>query len=263
MLKELLEYINTLKRPELITDDLGNRYLFNENAKQYSRIPLNASTERSVCNIESFAKVVKNVCSKFTGLNTTVIFKANGAKFYTDESLGQDQNIWMFDREYTLLWDVVKDLVRTVNKFTHRELLEKLESVRNYIIDFESLYQKLSKLRASKRISFASSPIFVDGENSGGYEWEQKIDANGSTEKATCPSKINFKGKIVRGSDAVYEFSININPVIDEENGRILFRICMPTIDLVLDQVREDEYQDFLKLIGDIADKKVLVLRDY
>lgn len=262
MLKELLEYINTLKRPELITDDLGNRYLFNEYSKRYERIPENAKQERTVCNIESFAKIVNHICSKYPDvINATVIFNERGAKLYTDESLKNDQDIWLFIREYTLLWQTIRNM--TEMEFSHKDLLEKLESVKNCILDFESLYQKLSKLRASKRISFASSPIFVEGENSGGYEWEQKIDANGSTEKATCPSRINFKGKIVRGSEAVYEFSININPVIDEEKGRILFRLCMPTIELVLDQVREDEYQDFLKLIGDIADKKVLVLRDY
>lgn len=261
MLQKAIDYIHSLLRPELLTDDYKNHYIYDGDNKIYRKIPKQEPQTRFLCNIESFAKVILSESS--TSSPKTVIFESYGANFYTNEELREEQDIWKFERKYTNLWNVIENLCKEYNnQLKHKELLDKLESIKSFVVGFENLYQTLGKLRASKRISFASSPIFTDGEQSGGYEWEQKIDSNGSTEKAHCPSKIRFKGKIVRGSSAEYEFEINLVPVIDEEQGRILFKCYMPTIDLVLDQVREDEYSDFIKLLGEEA-PKIRILRNY
>lgn len=257
MIPEVINAIKELKRPEIIKDELGNHYIYSDYNRKYERIPKNAKFERYICNIESFAKVVLSCFSP----RRCVIFEEDGATFYTDEDLKNDQDKWIFKRKFTNLWNVISELCYS-EPLKHRDLLNNLEAVKNSVIDFENLYQTLSKLKVNKKISFASSPVFEDGEQSGSYEWEQKIDANGSTEKARCPSCIRFKGKIVRGSQSTYEFSVNLVPVIDSEKGMLLFKIFMPTIDLVLDQVREDEQSDFIKLIGDEANK-LLILRNY
>lgn len=264
MLQKAIDYIHSLLRPELLDDKYGNHYIYDGNDRIYRRIKKQEPQTRHLCNIESFAQIVLESLKLMSpSLPRTVIFESYGANFYTNEELREEQDIWKFERKYTNLWYCVESLCKGYEtQFKHKELLDKLESIKSYVLDFENLYQTLSKLRASKRISFASSPIFTDGEQSGGYEWEQKIDSNGSTEKAHCPSKIRFKGKIVRGSSADYEFEINLVPVIDEEQGRIYFKCYMPTIDLVLDQVREDEYNDFIKLLGEES-KKLLILRNY
>lgn len=257
MIPEVINAIKELKRPEIIKDELGNHYIYSDYNRKYERIPKNAKFERYICNIESFAKVVLSYFSP----HRCVIFEEDGATFYTDEDLKNDQDKWIFKRKFTNLWNVISELCYS-EPLKHRDLLNNLEAVKNSVIDFENLYQTLSKLKVNKKISFASSPVFEDGEQSGSYEWEQKIDANGSTEKARCPSCIRFKGKIVRGSQSTYEFSVNLVPIIDSEKGMLLFKIFMPTIDLVLDQVREDEQSDFIKLIGDEANK-LLILRNY
>lgn len=258
MIPEIINSITELKRPELVKDELGNFYIYSDRTREYERIPKNAKFERYICNIESFAKVVLSTASS---LRRCVIFEEDGAIFYTNEELKDDQDKWIFKRKFTNLWDVVSELCDS-EPLKHRDLLNNLEAVKNSVIDFENLYQTLSKLKVNKKISFASSPVFEDGEQSGSYEWEQKIDANGSTEKARCPSCIRFKGKIVRGSQSTYEFSVNLVPIIDSERGILLFKIFMPTIDLVLDQVREDEQSDFIKLLGEEANR-VLILRNY
>ena len=257
MIPEVINAIKELKRPEIIKDELGNHYIYSDYNRKYERIPKNAKFERYICNIESFAKVVLSCFSH----HRCVIFEEDGATFYTDEDLKNDQDKWIFKRKFTNLWNVISELCYS-EPLKHRDLLNNLEAVKNSVIDFENLYQTLSKLKVNKKISFASSPVFEDGEQSGSYEWEQKIDANGSTEKARCPSCIRFKGKIVRGSQSTYEFSVNLVPIIDSERGMLLFKIFMPTIDLVLDQVREDEQSDFIKLIGDEANR-LLILRNY
>lgn len=261
MISEAVNVIKELKRPELVKDELGNHYIYSDRNRQYERIPKNIKFERRICNIESFAKVVQAEYNSSVAPKQCVIFEEDGATFFTDEDLKDDQNKWIFCRKFTNLWKIVSELCKS-DPLKHKDLLDKLESVKNSVVDFENLYQVLSKLRVNKKISFASSPVFEDGEQSGSYEWEQKIDASGATEKARCPSCIRFKGKIVRGSDSTYEFTVNLVPVIDSERGVLLFKIFMPTIDMVLDQVREDEQSDFIKLIGDIANH-ILILRNY
>lgn len=263
MIEKIISFIKSMKRPETIVDNYGNHYIYNDKDQCYEEIAINKARFHEVCNIEGFAKAVCFNFAKQIGkqVDPIVIFNEQGARLFTNDILGDNQDVWVFRRAYTSLWDTVIMLSRA-GELNHRDLLNKLESVKNYIVDFEQLYLKLSKLRASKKISFASNPIFTDGETSGAYEWEQKIDSD-HTEKASCPSRINFKGKIVRGSEAVYEFAVNLVPIIDEGNGKLLFKVFMPTIELVLDQVREDEYADFLRLIGDDVAKATLIVRNY
>lgn len=250
-----------VRRPEKITDDYGNHYIYNDGEKRYERVMKNKPNIHYVCNVESFAKAVRY--ERDITKDQIVIFRENGATLFTDELLGEEQNKWKFERKYTLLFMKVVSICRKEEPLTHKELLDELESVKNFIPDFEKLYQILSRLRISKKINFASNPIFTEGEQAGVYEWEQKVDANGPTVKAQCPSSIRFKGRLVVASKAEYEFYVNIIPVIDETNGRILFRLFMPTLELVLEQVREDEQKDFLELIGKECAEGLLILNDY
>ena len=249
-------------RSEKMTDDYGNHYIYNDGRKCYERVPKNRIKRHTVCNIESFSEAVTfNKNNHDSEIKPIVIFTESGAVLFCDERLDDDQDVWVFERKYTNLWNVVRFLIGKDN-LNHKDLLNKLESIKNYVINFEDLYLKLAKLRVNKKITFASSPVFEEGEQSGSYEWEQKV-SSGNTEKASCPSKISFRGKIVRGSEAVYDFDINLMPVIDEERGQILFKLFMPTAEFVLDQVREDEYSDFLQLIDEETKKATLILRDY
>jgi hypothetical protein len=264
MIQEIIAFVTGLQRPELI-DTQDGQYIYNDSKQSFERVPVNRPFNRTVCNVDSFAKAVLEEIRRdgedSEGFGMTVIFERAGAIFYTDDSIGIEQNKWSFDREFTLLWRVVEALC-SGQKFSHRALLDKLESVKIFIPGFENLYQVISKLRASKKVNFVSNPIFSDGEQAGQYEWEQKIDSNGTTEKAVCPSEIPFKGKIVRGSEIEYEFSLSITPVLDEEKGQILFSLSMPGFDMVLDQVREDEYQAFCDQVKEKA-KELLILRNY
>lgn len=263
MIKQIIDFITGLKRPETL-DYKGEGYIYNDNLKRYSRIEKNISFVRKVCNVDSFASVVleeiKRRNSDRCGAGMTVIFNSNGGTFYTNDELKQEQDEWIFDREFTYLWQTIKSIVSSA-PMSHRIFLDRLESVKIFIPGFEDLYYSLSKLKVSKKINFASNPIFSDGEQQGHYEWSQKIDTNGATEKAVCPADIPFKGKIVRGSEIEYEFSLAITPVLDEENGKILFSVSMPGIDMVMDQVREDEYKAFCEQVTDA--KELLILRNY
>jgi len=263
MIQTIIDFIIGLKRPELI-DTQDGQYLYRDSSKSYERVPLNRPYYRAVCNVDSFAKAVieevKRDGEDSDGSGMTVIFEQNGAKFYTDDTLKEEQNIWRFNREFTQLWEVVRKMA-SGQKMSHRQLLDAMESVKIYIPGFERLYQIISKLRASKKINFVSNPVFEDGEQAGSYQWEQKIDSSNSTEKAVCPSEIPFKGKIVRGSMIEYGFSLAVTPVLDDEKGQILFSLSMPGFDMVLDQVREDEYKAFLELVTDL--KELLILRNY
>ncbi|GAB1353165.1 hypothetical protein MASR1M12_18990 [Erysipelotrichia bacterium] len=265
MIKEVLQFISTLKRPELL-ETVNGQYLLNPAKKCYERVPAHRPFNRVVCNVDSFAKAVHEDVKRNPnipedkGFNRTVIFEKSGALFYTDDGMGAEQDVWKFEREFTQLWKVVSHLA-TGNKLSHRQLLDALESVKIYIPGFENLYQTISKLRASKKINFVSNPIFEDGEQAGSYQWEQKIDSNGATERAVCPSEIPFRGKIVRGSEIEYEFALSLTPVLDDEKGQILFSLSMPGFDMVLDQVREDEYNAFCTLIKPLSE--LLILRNY
>lgn len=263
MIKGIIEFITGLKRPELI-DTQDGQYIYNDSCKRFERVPVNRPFNRTVCNVDSFARAVleevKRDGEDSNGSGMSVIFGKNGAVFYTDDTLGSEQNLWVFDREFTHLWLVIQKLT-SGQKFAHRQLLDALESVKIFIPGFEKFYQVVSKLRASKKVQFVSNPIFQDGEQAGCFEWEQKIDSNGSTEKAVCPSEIPFRGKIVRGSEIEYEFALALTPILDEENGRILFSLSMPGLDMVLDQVREDEYVAFCELVKPLTE--LLILRNY
>ena len=59
MISEVINAIKELKRPEMIKDELGNHYIYSDYNRKYERIPKNAKFERYICNIESFAKVVR------------------------------------------------------------------------------------------------------------------------------------------------------------------------------------------------------------
>lgn len=260
MIREAFDLITGLSRKELIITRNGE-YIYSDADKSYRRVDVKPFV-RTVCNVDSFALVVLEEARRAknaTGDHMTVIFDESGADFYPADELAHEQDKWNFERRYTNLWKVIQKLVG--QKLNHRQLLDNLEAVKNCIPGFEKLYQTISKLRASKKIQFVSNPIFADGEQAGLFSWEQKIDSNGTTETAVCPSDISFKGKIVRGSEAEYEFGLSLTPQLDEENGRILFGISMPGYDMVLDQVREDEYQDFCKKIKDLTN--LLILRNH
>lgn len=263
MIKDIIEFVIGMKRPELLETQAG-QYLYSDSSQRYERVPKNRPFNREVCNVDSFAKAVleevKRDGEDSNGFGMTVIFEKNGATFFTDDCLGSEQNLWQFEREFTQLWKVVSHLA-TGSKHSHRQLLDAMESVKIFIPDFEKLYQVISKLRASKKINFVSNPIFEDGEQAGSYQWEQKIDSNGATEKAVCPSEIPFRGKIVRGSEIEYEFALSLTPVLDDEKGQILFSLSMPGFDMVLDQVREDEFKAFCALVKPLSE--LLILRNY
>ncbi len=262
MLEKFINCLLKISRPVTVKDSYNNEYIFGQNNDRvdYTRIPANRAVERTVCNVESFAKATADEILQNHSSHKTVIFQNEGAILYTDDSLADDQNIWRFTRKYTTLWKVITALVGFDN-LTHRDLIKKLESVKNYIKDFNELYNQILKLRATKKISFVSNPVFADGERSGSYEWEQRVNGKDTAEKASCPSEIFFKGKIVRGSESEYEFSLQITPVIDEERGQLFFSLCMPGFEMVLDQIREDEYADYNKLVGN--QPNLLILRDY
>lgn len=260
MIKEIVEFVTCLKRKELIITRDGE-YIYSDADSSYSRVGI-TPFNRTICNVDSFALAVLEEARRAknsTGDHMTVIFDEAGGDFYSADELAHEQNKWNFERRYTNLWHVVKKLVG--QKLPHRTLLDSLEAVKNCIPGFEKLYQTISKLRASKKIQFVSNPIFADGEQSGSFSWEQKIDSNGTTETAVCPSEIPFTGKIVRGSETEYGFSLSLTPQLDEENGRILFAISMPGFDMVLDQVREDEYQAFCEKVKALTD--LLILRNH
>lgn len=260
MIRELFEMITGLNRSELIITRNGE-YIYDDSKKSYQRVDVKPF-DRTICNVDSFALAVLEEARRgknATGDHMTVIFDEAGGDFYSADELAHEQNKWNFERRYTHLWKVIKSLVGT--KLNHRQLLDSLDSVKNCIPGFEKLYQTISKLRASKKIQFVSNPIFADGEQAGFFAWEQKIDSNATTETAVCPSEISFKGKIVRGSETEYEFALALTPMLDEENGRILFGISMPGYDMVLDQVREDEYQVFCEKVKGLTD--LLILRNH
>lgn len=264
MIREIIEFVTGLKRPESIEIN-GDTYIYSDSSSSYSRLPANRRYERRVCNVDSFAKAVieqvKRDGEDQDASGMTVIFEESGGLFFTNDLLKDEQDMWVFRRRYTLLWETVESLCSNT-KFSHRQLLDKLESVKIFIPGFENLYNTISKLRASKKINFVSNPVFEDGEQAGSYQWEQKIDSNGSTEKAVCPSEIPFKGRIVRGSEIEYEFSLSLTPELDDEKGQILFSLSMPGFDMVLDQVREDEYDAFCNMVKDGA-KELLILRNF
>jgi len=264
MIKGIIEFITGLKRPELI-DTKDGQYIYNDAKQSFERVPENRPFNRTVCNVDSFAKAVleevKRDGEDSNGSGMSVIFGKNGAVFYTDDTLGSEQNLWVFDREFTHLWSVIQKLT-SGQKFAHRQLLDALESIKIFIPGFEKFYQIISKLRASKKINFVSNPVFEDGEQAGSYQWEQKIDSNNATtERAVCPSEIPFRGKIVRGSEIEYEFALSLTPVLDDEKGQILFSLSMPGFDMVLDQVREDEFVAFCELVKPLTE--LLILRNY
>ena len=264
MIQEIIAFVTGLKRPELI-DTQDGQYIYNDSCKRFERVPVNRPFNRTVCNVDSFAKAVLEEIRRdgedSEGFGMTVIFERDGAVFFTDDSIGDEQNKWFFNREFTHLWKVIKALC-SGQKYPHRSLLDLLESVKIFIPGFENLYQVISKLRASKKVNFVSNPIFSDGEQAGQYEWEQKIDSNNATtERAVCPSEIPFRGKIVRGSEIEYEFALSLTPILDDEKGQILFSLSMPGFDMVLDQVREDEFVAFCELVKPLTE--LLILRNY
>jgi hypothetical protein len=262
MIAEAISKILSLKKPELI-ETIDGQYI--DNNGTYKRVPRNRPFNRIVCNVDSFAKaVIEQVRRDGEDQDAsfmTVIFERSGGIFYTDDTLGEEQDTWRFQREYTHLWETIINILG--RKLSHRQLLDQLESVKIFVPDFENLYHTISKLRASKKINFVSNPIFENGEQAGSYQWEQKIDSNGATQKAICPSEINFQGKIVRGSEIEYQFSLALTPILEEEKGQILFSLSMPGFDMVLDQVREDEYMQFCGQIKTKDIKNLLILRNY
>lgn len=263
MITELISFITKLKRPEIIEDrNSGESYLYNDGRNAYERIKKNRSFCRRVCNVDSFAKAVIEQVRRDgedqDASGMTVVFDELGGTFYTDDTLKDEQDHWLFKREHTLLWNTVCGLINS-EQMPHKELLRTLESVKIFIPNFEILYNSILKLRASKKIQFVSNPIFENGEQSGSYQWEQKV--NDMTQTVACPSEIEFKGKIVRGSEIEYQFSLPLTPILDDETGKILFSVSMPGFDMVLDQVREDEYQAFCKQVKDM--KNLLILRNY
>ncbi len=189
----------------------------------------------------------------------TVIFGQNGATLYTNDLLKAEQDCWEFERRFTHLWNVIQKIVG--KEFTHKGLLDVVDSVRNSIPGFENLFQTMAKLKASKKLHYASNPVFENGQQGGDFAWEFKLDSTSSTEKAVCPASIPFKGKIVRGSETEYEFQVNVMPRFNEAEGRIIFSLSMPGVDMVLDQVREDEYQSFIERIKPLPE--LLILRNY
>lgn len=261
MLEKFVNCLLKIAKPVTVKDGYNNEYIFHkhENDETYERIQPNRPVKRHICNVESFAKATADEISQNPSTHKTVIFDRKGGVLYTDDKLGSDQNVWMFERKYTTLWSTIFNIINYDNKLSHKELLDKLESIKIYVKDFNDLYNSILRLRATKKISFVSNPVFSDGENCGSYEWEQRV--NDKAEKASCPSEIFFKGKIVRGSESEYEFSVQVTPVIDEERGQLLFSLSMPGFDMTLDQIMEDEFADFNKLIGE--QDNLLILRDY
>lgn len=261
MFKEIIDFVTGLKRPETINTYDGE-YIYHDNSQSYSKVFLTVE-KREVCNVNSFSRATIEVARRAqneTGNKMTVIFDDSGALLFPEEhKLGKEQNKWHFERRYTRLWNTIRLLVG--KNLSHKELLRKLESVKDCVNNFEDLYAILSKLKVSKKIDFTSQPMYEEGDKSGSFSWNQRVDSNGVNQTASCPSSISFEGRIVRGSETSYGFELSLTPVLNEEKGSIDFAIEMPGFDMVLDQVREDEYKTFCEDVKGLSE--LLILRDY
>lgn len=258
----------TKKRPETIAIG-SDSYIYNDAQKRYELAQKDENEKpfiRTVCNVDSFARVVleedkrRSDDKHAAGLRRTVIFCENGAEFFIDDLERFKQDKWVFRRRFTHLWETIVQLANG-KQMSHKDLIFALDSVRKYIPGYENLHYAISKLRINKKVAFVSNPIFSEGEQRGAFEWEQRVDSSNATEKAVCPSEIPFKGQVVRGSPISYEFSLQLTPVLDDENGRIFFVMTLPGMDLVLDQIREDEYSAFCEQVKSL--ENLLIIRNY
>lgn len=269
-IKETIEMLMdpSRKRPEMI--EVGyDVYIYNDAQRKYEMAQKDENEKpflRKVCNVDSFARVVldenkrRETDAHTSGFRRTVIFGEHGAEFFVDDLQRFKQDKWIFCRTFTHLWKTITEIA-TGKAMSHKDLIFALDSVRKYIPGYESIHYSISKLRINKKVNFVSNPIFSDGEQRGAFEWEQRVDSNNATEKAVCPSEIPFKGQVVRGSSINYEFSLQLTPILDDENGRIFFAMTLPGIDLVLDQIREDEYAAFCDQVKSL--ENLLILRNY
>ena len=260
-IEKIINRISTAKRePTLIIED--KIYVYNDSEMCYEQKEEFEAFSRQICNVDSLVKVVLETArrlEKSTGNQMTVIFDNNGATLFPEDTKRDKQDKWYFRREESLLLETINFLVG--REHSHKNLISQLEKIKSNVIDFEDLYQKLSKLKVSKQVNFSSNPIYQEGENGESYSWSQTVDANGVPETASCPAKISFQGSLVRGTEITYAFDVSLIPVLEEDKGKINFQIEMPGYQMVMDQVREDDFKKFCDGVKNLSD--LLILRNY
>ena len=263
MLKELLNRVLELKRPDLLSTDTDGQYIYSDRDQQYRKVTV-PTFQRQVSNIESFAAYLlkeqeRENLSHLDGLNTTVTFSENRASCQLNDKVSKEDLI-AYDRENSPQWKYLID--KLTRKLTHAELLRVFQGLRpSFDQDYQEFMRSYRKVSFDEKLTINSQPVFEEGKAgvSMGIEFTR---AGGGTNKTALPATLNLKVQFARDSKRFYLVELEIDSCIssNKEKPGLEFSLLWPDKDNVVAQAVADEIADFKGLVSERLPELLVVV---
>lgn len=197
-----------------------------------------------------------------TGDKATVRLTLDGGSYCSDDNFCED-----YARYKRLNSEQLLTLERVRNQeFSHEEFLQVLQSLKPSISDFQTLWEKFSKLRIQKNAQMNSNPIFDDdGENEQGYVCTYTITSGSNTgidEEIRVPTTFNVCMPFVKAGDKTYgkTYDFTIDLVLQNINGKVGILVLVPDYETAIEQAIIDEAKYVKSELQET--EKLLVLAD-
>lgn len=260
MIQKALEFLSQPKRETVIKTELGSM-LWHEPDRVYKTI-IN-KLDRKICCVESLAAAVIEEGvrrNNEVGDHMTVIFNRSGAEFHPDDKIRRDQ--WTYKRVDSQQYEALKALLS--GSKNHVNSLRRIQALRPSIDGADALLRQMRKVQITTGTKVVSAPLCrEDDTNTGGsIEWTTAAEG-GPTTKTKIPAGFQVKLPIVRGSEKLYTFDVEIEAFLGgDEKNTVAFSFTAPELDQIIDQAVADEFAWF-KAQTMTKMPRLLVLLDY
>lgn len=251
-------------------DTVRGEYLYSDKDSQYH--PLVPAMKRGLSTVESLATAVLEEARRVEspqGDFMTVIFTEKGGMFYPNDKARVDE--WSFDRTHSQQW---QHLMAWINRpLKHKDFIRVLQglrpSIKNHLDtpdDASGLTAYAALMRIYRSVSFdsntkvTSQPMITAGKTGGSVNFTMTTKAGGEQE-VDLPTEIPLVMPFVKGSETLYQFTVEVDAALDEDTSQPVFMLVFPDRENIVDQAISDEVAYFKRETEKLPN--LLVLLDY
>lgn len=263
--KAIIEYVNSLKRPEVV-ETVNGQFLYSDSEKNYRKIipPEIPAFTRTVSNVESFASYILEVASRrgydtAGGKGMTVCFmNAQAYCRLVDDNVSRDT----IDYERTLSpqWEYLFGKLGT--NLSHKSLVTVLQWLRpSFNEDYNQFMKHYRKVSFDEKITVNSQPQVIDGK--AGSSLAIEFTRNGDGGKTELPNTLNLKLQYTRDSKRFYSIDVEIDSTLNANNREkptLQFSLLCAEIENTQTQAVADEIADFKALVAEKLPELLVVV---
>lgn len=263
MIQEALAYLTglaTRKRPAMLKleDGSGDVMIYDDAKKQYEARPRFVKRERSVSNVESFARMVIEEARRAgcSGDWMTVVFNQSGGRFYLNDKDGR--TVFTYARELAPQWQL---LVGAHGRgHAHADFVRLLQQLKPSIVDYSTVMMQFRKVTFGQSTEVDSAPTLVEGASGSAYAVRAKVGS--AVSQASLPGEIKFALQFTRSSSMKYESEVEVDVQLNEAKKTLTFTLLFTDRPALEERALTDEAAWFKSEVGPKL-PQLSILEDY